>query len=414
MLFENSCNIDNKLMRQLDSKRFKNSKLVFIAKPLPNELLTSWLARMAVAHKIYPKTFLSLFFGLQFHVADRDYDFHCGNELITTISNKTGIPAKDIESMTLQTLNGYLFREYDSLSPPMQIRSISKKQNPHGLMYCPKCLASDKTPYWRKEWRLRHHNACVKHKYLLLDRCPQCGSQINLLQLTMDGPIVFCGKCGFDLRAAKAKLLYKEKRLGLEAIEYFDAIANNGEVAVDGMQVHSAMFFDVLHRFEKLLDRGQNLKLADYPLLDEYKKLKRVMRSENTSSHVYLAFLKTSMTHFIFSDFPNKFIAFLADNKLKHIDFFKDMSYTPLWYINILNKYLPRYNFFKKQITNQEIDDAVLMLQKLGLRVTKKSIAKLIGCDVDNKIIINEFSKYLLGTIDLIDNFLSAVHFQKA
>jgi hypothetical protein len=395
MLFENSCNIDNKLMRQLDSKRFKNSKLVFIAKPLPSEMLTSWLARMSVAHKIYPKTFLSLFFGLQFHVADRDYDFHCSDELITTISNKTGMSAKDIESMTLQTLNGYLFKEYDSLSPPMQIRSISKKQNPHGLMYCPKCLDSDKTPYWRKEWRLRHHNACIRHKCLLLDRCQQCGSQINLLQLTMDGPIVFCGKCGFDLRTAKAKLLYKEKRLGLEAIEYFDAIANNGEAVVDGIQVHSAMFFDVLRRFEKLLDRGQNLKLAGYPLLDEYKKLKRLMKSDSTSGHIYLAFLKTSMTHFIFGDFPNKFISFLTNNKLKHIDFFKDISYAPLWYVQTMNRHLPKHNFFKKDFSTEEVEKAIASLTGVGKKITKISLSKILGCDVENKNLLLGLYNYM-------------------
>lgn len=53
--------LDGKLMRQLSATRFTNVKLIFTPKPILGELLTSWIARMSVAHKIYPKTFIYLF-----------------------------------------------------------------------------------------------------------------------------------------------------------------------------------------------------------------------------------------------------------------------------------------------------------------------------------------------------------------
>lgn len=51
--------------------------------------------------------------------------------------------------------------------------------------FCPVCLASDKQPYFRLEWRFRCWHWCPLHRCLLRDRCNACGQAI-VLPVDMD------------------------------------------------------------------------------------------------------------------------------------------------------------------------------------------------------------------------------------
>jgi len=55
--------------------------------------------------------------------------------------------------------------------------------------YCPVCLASDRLPYFRVEWRFRCWHWCPLHSCLLRDRCGACGQRIVLpVEMDTAGP----------------------------------------------------------------------------------------------------------------------------------------------------------------------------------------------------------------------------------
>ena len=88
------------------------------------------------------------------------------------------------------------------------------------LVYCPRCLASDSKPYFRRQWRLAPCVVCLTHRTMLLDRCWNCHSRIDLLTWGETGPQPACGSCGVlfsvappTTRAAAAALVPRQRNL---------------------------------------------------------------------------------------------------------------------------------------------------------------------------------------------------------
>lgn len=59
------------------------------------------------------------------------------------------------------------------------------------LAYCPRCLASDNQPYFRRRWRLAPFVVCLAHRTMLLDRCWNCSSRIDILARGEQRPTPF-------------------------------------------------------------------------------------------------------------------------------------------------------------------------------------------------------------------------------
>ena len=75
------------------------------------------------------------------------------------------------------------------------------------LQFCPHCLAEDEQPYFRREWRLATTIACARHGSRLLDRCPDCGQGLAPFNQASLRPQNDCAACGFNLASAKAPRL---------------------------------------------------------------------------------------------------------------------------------------------------------------------------------------------------------------
>jgi len=72
--------------------------------------------------------------------------------------------------------------------------------------YCPACLASDPTPYFRQSWRLASTYICPLHRMILRDSCHQCKQRIDLSLSNprSDGSnslrcLSFCNQCKASL-----------------------------------------------------------------------------------------------------------------------------------------------------------------------------------------------------------------------
>jgi len=171
--------------------------------PARDELLSSWLHRIASAHGLSPRRF-----GASLGFEERTWSARLDNAapdwLFEFLYTRTGLPVDRIASMTI----GF---------EPWYPLALSMRWRPHRsratwLQFCPSCLAEDKHPHFRRRWRRATFIVCPTHQIGLIDRCTACGSGIVSCDERAIVPQHRCAECGFDLRRAKGIVLSKAAR----------------------------------------------------------------------------------------------------------------------------------------------------------------------------------------------------------
>jgi hypothetical protein len=370
-------------------KQKRNQKWVqeyfFLVVPLPkkDELLSSWLLRLAFAHERIMTTFISLFIKQDgSKISAIDIDFRYYDELFDVIATKSNLDKKQILQMSLRSEEGYLYHCNDCLYPPKQIRKLLDKRTHNGLLYCPKCLKEDEIPYWRKHWRYWFYNACTKHNVFLTDRCWVCYEPIKLYKMQNTDGVVYCGKCGNDLRDTVSVNVSKRYNYGMEAIRWFENGLQNGYLMIGEEKVHSLWIFESATRLQWLLDRKDDLVLDGFPLLDEYKQLCKELDNYNSkkAKAVYKDFLLNAMIYFLFQDFPKNLLDFARQNNLTYREFTHGFKEIPFWYKEMIGELIPMQNKIGREISESEVIGAINYLKSIGVQVTKVEVANIVGC----------------------------------
>ena len=184
-------------------------------KPLPDELLSSWLVRIAHGHGLKVQTFCNLVFGGRRQVWNRDIDRLAPAWLLDELIDRTGTTREVAYGTTLLAYEDWLYEKMRISGASRWILTLQmyhRKRTGFGLQYCPRCLGQDRIPYFRKRWRVAFYLICTKHRVRLLDRCPRCDSVVAFHRIELGKPNVFqveslavCHMCGFDLSNAKAE-----------------------------------------------------------------------------------------------------------------------------------------------------------------------------------------------------------------
>lgn len=355
---------------------------LFIPKPLKDELLTSWLTRMAIEHRRTLPEFFSLFIRHDGSSTTRtDVDFLYDEKLLNSLVEKSPFSRNQILKMSLRSEEGHLYVCKDCLYAPKQIRKLLDKRTHYGLRYCPYCLTEDKIPYFRKKWRYTFYNTCPRHKIFLTDRCWVCYERINFSKIKHLKSLAFCSKCGNDLRTTLRSELPNHFQLGLDATAWFEEGLYRGYFEINGQKVKSLFVFESYTRLAYLLHRKENLILEGFHMLVEYKELcqKLELYSSKKASAVYLDFYLTSMVYFLFQEYPNNFIAFARSNYITYRDFTHGFD-SPFWYKNMVGELVPIENKIGREISESEVLGAIKYLKDIGEDVTQFKVAEIIGC----------------------------------
>ena len=226
--------------------------------PLPDELLSSWLVRIAHGHGEKVQTFCSLEFGKKHEVWNRDIDRQAPTWLMNRISNKTGVSLADAYQTTLRSYRLHLYSRHHATGIQQWILPLEiwhRKHMGHGLQFCPACLAEDAVPYYRKRWRVALYTCCTKHNAMIHDRCPACGTGVAFHRIELgrygnadDGPLTYCHECGFDIRNSPviAPIFYEDSswQLMLGVLNKLEGIR---------CRKFDVGFFNVLHQLCKIL-----------------------------------------------------------------------------------------------------------------------------------------------------------------
>lgn len=355
---------------------------LIIPQPQPDELLSSWLTRTAFAHGYPLTTFISLFVKHDGSALSRtDIDFRFDPDLFDVLALKSGIATIRINALSLRSEEGYLFESNNGLYPPKQIRILKDKRTHYGLMFCPKCLAEDTHPYYRKQWRYHFYNACTKHKVFLIDRCGSCHERVRITKMKISDTIALCSKCGRDLRLTSTHRI-PDSLYGIEAIEWFEKGLVNGYFTVCDVQIHSLFIFQVHTIFSALLNKGERLNLAAFPMIDHYIALckKEGYYHSKKATPIYKNFYLNAMVYYLLQNFPVHLKHFATDNNLTHRDFTHGFKRMPFWYQCMIDKAVPMQNKVGREISESEVIGAINYLHNRGEKVTQESVAWVVGC----------------------------------
>ena len=356
---------------------------LIVPQPLEDELLSSWLTRVAIEHRRQLPIFLTLFVKKEGNqVSRRDLDFIFDEKFLENLASKSNLKIENIFQMSLRSEEGYLFSCNDCLYPPLQIRKLTDKRTHNGLMYCPKCLAEDKIPYFRKKWRYQFYNACPKHKVFLTDRCWRCYEKINFAKIKHFKEICICHKCEKDFRENLVIKINSNFEYGLKAINWFEKGLNDGYFIIDDEKINSLFVFESFTALRSIVDKKNELNLEDFPLIEEYKTNCKKLEKYNSKKALSIQkeFLLTSLVFYLFEEFPNNLLRFVSKNKLTHRDFFHGFKDIPFWYKKIIDKFIPIENKIGREINESEVIGAIKYLESIGERVNIINVADIVGC----------------------------------
>jgi hypothetical protein len=150
----------------------------FQLKPLPDELLSSWLTRVAFAHGQNPYVFHNLHLpGMPLWSRDVDRAHSAG--LVAGLSAVSGVSVPRIRAASLNQfrnlgLNATAHGEWPFI---LSAGIYHRKRRRHGLQFCPRCLSAG-TAYFRRTWRFAFVLKCPACSEALSDACPHCDAPI--------------------------------------------------------------------------------------------------------------------------------------------------------------------------------------------------------------------------------------------
>lgn len=373
-------------------------------KPRPDELLSSWLVRLAMAHGIKLHTFCSVTWPLK-QIWNRDIDRSADLELLQTLSDKTATPLERVRATTLAAYESALYEEHKSLGPAawlMPVGIYHRTRRRCGLQFCERCLVEDTEPYYRRKWRLAFTVACEKHHILLRDRCPSCYAPINFHRGELGDfrkfaaeSLTVCNLCGFDLRASSEitpSVPVEPSELGF-ATSLLRAI-DAGFMQVSGSVVtYSHLYFAVLRQIMKVMamrdrriHRLRNAISTSFDLAP--------YNPPTTKAHPDVQELSTidrrlllSLARCLLEEWPNRFVELSREHKiwsslwLRH---FEPRSQerprpAPFWFWSVVYEHLYRAKYCPSET---ETAAAIEHLKQQGLTLNKSSLSRLLGVAV--------------------------------
>lgn len=170
---------------------------------LPDELLSSWLARAALRLGCDPLVMSGCYFGKE-RIWARDFDRIRVDERFSPLLGASGLHADVLYKASLWPVaEKYVPGKLGSsgVIPWILATGARNRKRYGGLQACPSCLREDAAPYYRQQWRLAWHTVCTRHEVQLLDCCPRCRIVFEPHRLeAKDRHLSICASCKADLR----------------------------------------------------------------------------------------------------------------------------------------------------------------------------------------------------------------------
>lgn len=233
-------------------------------KPFPDEILSSWIVRVAEANAIKLQTLCWMLFGNARSPWNRDVDRSAPKWLLKAISEHTGTNYWDAYRTTLTTYRNWLYPRRQSVGQlrwVLPIRGYGMRRQGFGMQFCPECLMTDPIPYFRRHWRLALFTFCPVHYVVLYDSCPVCKQPVMYYrrdfgkELPKAGQRYECSSCQFDFRrAVQLSPVFLSSEIEALFRQMLSALLAQNPPP-DGFDLG---FFQILHQLTRIMVMRQN------------------------------------------------------------------------------------------------------------------------------------------------------------
>lgn len=288
-------------------------------KPLPDELLSSWMVRIAGAHGLKLHTFASAIWpGVA--IWNRDIDRSAPEPVLRELALRTATPYERVAAMTLRAYESYAFETLADNAPMLlPVGIYHRTRRLFGQQCCVKCLAEDAAPYFRRKWRLAFITICTRHQIQLIDRCPSCSAPIvfirseigergrfNALRMTR------CHSCGRSILRSRERWFPANATL-VQTTRFLEHAVDEGTVAMAGAPIYSHLFFAGLRSLMQLcLSRGFGQQI-DAELRTAYRLPAKPIAPASGLTTEYLSTkersLLVALAGLLLKDWPHRFLA---------------------------------------------------------------------------------------------------------
>lgn len=370
--------------------------------PQEDELLSSWLVRLAIAHGQKLHTFTRLIWNTKETWA-RDIDKSASTEQIQILAKRCGINFERAWQTTLHDYVGCIYETLRPLGVNPWITSVGvyhRKRVNFGQQFCPECLSEDSKPYFRRNWRLSFFTVCTTHKIPLSDCCFHCSFPVNFHRDELGNfhsfapnRVTRCFNCLKDFR----KNPTLEINVPEDEIEFYKNLHKTIEKGfwqlTPNRQIHSLSFFTGLRQILKILSmkdrRINNLQkelphhywypiseyreTRDFPELRIYERRNLLLMANYLLKNWADEFVRLSKAHRIWSS------VWLKHLEEKRNDIFRA---APFWLWETVNEFLTHRKY---QPSDQEIEAVIRFLLSNNQPVTAFRICTLL-CNYPQKL----------------------------
>lgn len=312
-------------------------------KPLEDELLSSWLMRLAHGHGLKVQTFCNLLFGHNKQVWNRDIDRLGPPWLIEMLASSTGTEIGRAWHTTLRGFEGHLFKSFKSSGHLPWIQTLQmyhRKRQGFGLQFCPLCLSAGDTPYFRRSWRISFKTICMEHSIALQDRCPDCQQAIAFHRIELGKAdhdrrpsVRHCHACGFDLGTAcgaKPEVFHAHEALTwlCDLIRQLDSESmTTQEIDLDVMVVYRYLVSLMLSKRGNGLNLLTAANIGADPIPLVYEKRLSVEGLDLPSRHQLLL-----QAAWLMQDPSNRIVSAWRMKTVRFNHLIKDFDDMPEWY----------------------------------------------------------------------------------
>lgn len=357
---------------------------------LADELLSSWLVRMAHGNGLKLQTFTTLALSRGANLWNRDVD-RCATEgILAALSNQTGSTVEELRGGLLSAYEGTVFERHNSVGNSTWIMPLGiyhRTRRAFGMQFCPSCLFFDPAPYFRRRWRLALTTICDIHGTLMHDRCPSCGAPVIFFRNDLGhrrdyqlGTITLCWQCGFDLVRAAAYSPPAPDPMSLVAMRSMATFLDMGWwFCGDETLQYAHLYFDVLRLLLVVLSSRRGHRLLKH--IEDVAGMSRL--SEGVLSRMPFEHRPLADRHWLLAcalwlldDWPRKFISTCRSVGVSRSWFARDMDVLPWWFDRELRAHLDRTQYSP---SSAEVASAAAYLGRTGTPLAKASISRVLG-----------------------------------
>ncbi|WP_412026645.1 TniQ family protein [Deinococcus yunweiensis] len=314
-------------------------------RPEPNELLSSWLFRLAQANTQKLHSLSRTLFGDR-QIWNRDIDRLAGPEVLAALEGATGIRATDLRVHTLPSFEGRVYDRHNANGITAWILPLGiyhRTHRRHGLQYCPACLKE--RPAFLTLWRLSLSVVCPLHGCDLHEACPACGAPVIPFRvdaaahlsksLPTYSPHTCCFQCGFALD--RAPVTAADPALVAWQRTVHEAIIGSGMMTVRGVgAVPLLEYLSVARLWLTLLTFGRRAErlreLVDVPV-----KLTTGARGRSLD-HLDVQTRRVAVLAFVtlLEGWPERMVDWSRAARIRRSTLLQDMAEPPGWYLDAL------------------------------------------------------------------------------